>query len=186
MMHAPRHAAYMSRRDGGAFTREMAGQFIHMTQVLPLSRLGYFRNVLLDGRVELRRQSRLAGRQICLDLRRSCQIDFGAEAVVSGPPEMVGEPVAGAVVAHIDDAFADGLALAIERLDADEEVLGGVAVQGSLGLGGLSRDLLGHFVLTYEIDVFGLSVDSRATVINASQVKLLMPPRITEAVRLPG
>lgn len=66
-------------------------------------------------------------------------------AVVHGPPDVILEPVARAVVVHIDDALADSLALLVIGDHLDIEVL--LLVLGVLHQTGIDIGLFGDFRL---------------------------------------
>jgi len=73
--------------------------------------------------VELLGQRGLGFDQIAFDLGGRGDVLFHTVTLVHGPPQVSLKPVAGAVVVHIDDTLADGLALAVEGLDRHEEII---------------------------------------------------------------
>jgi len=91
--------------------------------------------------VKLLSQGGLGFSQIAFDFLGRGDVLFHAVTLMHGPPQVSLKPVAGAVVVHIDDTFADGLTLTVEGLDRHEEII-------PLGIGGClschSIDLLVH------------------------------------------
>lgn len=78
-------------------------------------------------------------------------------AVVHGPPAVLLQPVAGAVVVHVDHPIADGLLGGVERLDADVKIslgLFGAVWRGGQGLSGEVDDRRDDLLRHLQCDLF--------------------------------